>query len=310
LLLSLNSVRAIAPVNTAPQSITSTELVKKGNLPMPDTRITCGWRSGMSHTHCATLTDASWGVKRAVMLAAVPGASEPADGVSVKGPSHVHEKETGRSPELEMANVLTAVSLTGQKPKSRLSGTHVETVGIHARTGTTNEPLSFQNCTQSSYSSSFMGRKDTGIECDRPGMSWTVSGKAIEKYLDLGSLYRSFIALVVTFFTTSCFMYSPPGSQPAAHSRLSPQSTPKRRTRCARVSGLSGPTDANAALAVPVSAGSLSFTATMRPDCRNGACGATTSSHCGNDRRKTKHGGDTTKHGSAIPRWRSFLASR
>eukprot|EP00967_Tisochrysis_lutea_P129582 scaffold222953_cov32-Tisochrysis_lutea.AAC.4 len=99
----------------------------------------------MLHTHCATLTDASLGVNRAVMLIDAPGAIDPDDGIRTNGSSHAQEKVTGISPGFEIAKDLTAVSWTGQKPKSRFSGTYVDTEGTQARTGTMKEPFSFQN---------------------------------------------------------------------------------------------------------------------------------------------------------------------
>ena len=64
-----------------------------------------------------------------------------------------------------------------------------------------------------------------------------VSGNAMLKNLLSGSLYLSLTTFFDTFLTTSDLVYSPPGTQFAAHSNPSPQSTPKRRMRSARVSG-------------------------------------------------------------------------
>lgn len=71
----------------------------------------------------------------------------------------------------------------------------------------------------------------------RPGISWMVSGNAIEKSLLSGSLYLMRTTCLETFFTMCCFVYSPPGCQPAAHVSPSPQSTPKWRMRSMRPSG-------------------------------------------------------------------------
>ena len=72
---------------------------------------------------------------------------------------------------------------------------------------------------------------------DIPATREMVSGKVMLKNLVSGSRYFSLISLVDTFLTTTVLVYSPPGSQPAGHSRPSPQSTPKRLMRALRPSG-------------------------------------------------------------------------
>ena len=81
------------------------------------------------------------------------------------------------------------------------------------------------------------GGRRTWSVTERPAFRLCVSGKAIEKNLDSGSLYLIRTMCFETFLTTSCFVYSPPGTQPAAHVKPSPQSTPKRRMRSARPRG-------------------------------------------------------------------------
>ena len=193
------------------------------------------------------------------MIVCVPPTPiDPEAGVSVNGSSKVQEKSMGTSPSLVTTKVLTPVSAIGQKPKSRLVGTWLEICGIAAPMGTTNDPFSVRNSTTSSYSSRRMGRKWTSSTLARPGVSLIVSGKAIEKYFDSGSRYLIFITRVLTFFTTSCFVYSPPGCHPAFHSsRSAGMSTPKRRTRSARVSG-AGLTDDGTDESVGARAGSCS----------------------------------------------------
>ena len=65
----------------------------------------------------------------------------------------------GTSPSLVTWNVRWSVSCNGQKPKSKLAGTLLEMVGMDARIGTTNEPVSVMNSTQSSYASRRSGLK-------------------------------------------------------------------------------------------------------------------------------------------------------
>ena len=67
----------------------------------------------------------------------------------------------GTSPSFDMMNVFVPVSLTGQKPKSRLVGTLLEMVGVAALMGTTNDPFSVINSMQSSYASRRIGRNAT-----------------------------------------------------------------------------------------------------------------------------------------------------
>jgi len=108
-----------------------------------------------------TKTEAVVGVNRAVIVVDVPAAIAPARGERLNGSSNDQLKETGTSPSLEMVKVLTAVSSSGQNPKSRFDGTLVDVDGMDARICTRKLPRSEVTSTQSSYSSSRMGRKWT-----------------------------------------------------------------------------------------------------------------------------------------------------
>ena len=74
-------------------------------------------------------------------------------GASVKGESQLQEKVMSTSPSLVTANDFVPVSITGQKPKSRLVGTCDDIFGMFALIGTMKMPFSVVNSMQSSYSS-------------------------------------------------------------------------------------------------------------------------------------------------------------
>ena len=105
-----------------------------------------------AQTACATKTDASVGLKVAVIVCEPPGAILPLVGASVKGESQLQE----RSCDLAVigdGKRLVPASITGQKPKSRLVGTCDDIFGMFALIGTMKMPFSVVNSMQSSYSS-------------------------------------------------------------------------------------------------------------------------------------------------------------
>ena len=236
-LRSLKCFVNVLLVSTAPQSMRSDEHVRNGYLPMPPILIVCDLSPTTVHTHCATKTDASLGIKVTSMLACWRGCTVPLVGFSVNGASQLRLNSMGSSPSLVTWKERVSTSFTGQKPKSRCVGTWHATVGIIARMGTTNEPVSVVNSMTSSYGSSSCGRKLTSTVFDKPALSMIFSGKAMLKNLLSGSLYLTVTACLDTFLTVSVFVYSPPGTQVGCQTRPSPQSTPKRRMRSARDSG-------------------------------------------------------------------------